>query len=87
LFAQIVLFDYIYPGYREQIPAWVRADFARRLHPGSADVQTSVCRGTLLSAAQFLDDVAGEFHDPRCQPLGNLTADQIAAWSANFIRA
>lgn len=58
LLAQIHLFDYVYPGHRANVPAWVREDLYERAfeqmeEPGEA----GVCRGTLISRFSFAIDV------------------------------
>jgi hypothetical protein len=42
-----------------------------------------VCRGTLLSRTQYRDDVeAREYEDARQMPIGSLTAEEAANWTA-----
>jgi hypothetical protein len=58
LLAQIVLFDYVYPGYRDRVPGEVRRDlFGRALHEIDVQNDTDAFRGTLLSRFSFSIDV------------------------------
>jgi hypothetical protein len=89
LFAQIVLFDFIFPGHRDSVPAWVRSrllhqhQIARPQFVGSAPI----VQGTLLSASQYLRDIDQEgYHDARLPPAGNMNREQIAIWTANFMQ-
>ena len=50
--------------------------------PGAVESET-ICRGTILSRAQYLADVeSGGYHDGRLPPTGNLTAEQVEQWTA-----
>jgi hypothetical protein len=44
-----------------------------------------VCRGTILSRAQYLVDVARwGYADPRLAPQGNMTEREAAIWTAGI---
>jgi hypothetical protein len=82
LLAHLVLFLYVYPDSHAQIPAWVFDTlWSRRLMvPPDGD---RVCRGTLLSRAQYLVDVhAWGYSDGRLPPHGRMTEDEVVAWTA-----
>jgi hypothetical protein len=87
LYAQLILFGFIYPAHHALIPAWVMEDLAGRMaakvsSPGPVD---QVCHGTLLSATQYLRDIGCEgYQDARLKPLGNMTEEDVAIWTANF---
>jgi hypothetical protein len=61
LLSHLVLFGYIYPTERARIPAWVMHELLRRLQREIAAVPVAaaqpVCRGPLLSRAQYLADI------------------------------
>jgi nucleotidyltransferase DUF2204 len=94
LLAHLVLFDFIYPAERDQIPAEVRRELIERLggrersgpdpdarretDPSAAPL----CQGTLLSRAQYLVDV-GEwgYRDARLSPDVRMTEEDIAHWT------
>lgn len=85
LFGQLILFGYIYPGERDRVPAWVLTDLAERLRheTETAAGDDMVCRGTLLSRAQYLVDVdRWGYRDGRLPPTGYLTPDEITHWTA-----
>ncbi|MBI3864659.1 MAG: hypothetical protein HY290_22505 [Planctomycetia bacterium] len=88
LLAQLVLFDFIFPEHRDQVPDWVRERLVGqyRTDPQPAPCADRPCYGTLLSASQYLRDVDREgYSDVRLPPRGNLTREQIAVWTANFM--
>jgi hypothetical protein len=88
LFAQIALFEFIYPGHREAIPQWVREELSRRMiSEPQVPADNNECNGTLLSATQYLRDIDLEgYHDGRMWPQGNMSREEIAIWTANFMK-
>lgn len=87
LLAQLILFGFIYPAERHQVPPAIMEELTGRLERlGGASVPAGdLCRGTLLSATQYLRDVDSQgFHDARLRPDGNMTREQVAIWTANF---
>ena len=85
LLAHLVMYGFIFPSERSRVPARVMQDLTRRLEqeteaPNSAD---PVCYGTLLSWSQYLGDVlGGSFRDARIRPFGNMSAEEVARWTA-----
>ena len=85
LLAHLVLYGFIFPSERSRVPAHVMNDLTRRLEeetdaPNSGD---PVCYGTLLSWSQYLGDVlGGSFRDARVRPFGNMSAEEVARWTA-----
>jgi hypothetical protein len=89
LLAQLVLFDFIYPGHRSCIPAKVRDELILRMQSDHSDqpVARPECHGPLLSATQYLRDVDIEgYLDGRLFPLGTMTREDVAVWTANFMK-
>jgi hypothetical protein len=85
LFAHVVLFSYIYPEHVHQVPAWVREGFAHRfLNSANIDLpEAKLCRGTLLSALEYLPDVERwGYCDVRRSPFGNMSDEDIRSWTA-----
>jgi Uncharacterised nucleotidyltransferase len=85
LFCHIVTFGFIYPAERSKIPGWVVAKFSRSLldeiESPSPDGQT--CFGTLLSREQYLPDIGiWGYHDARLKPMGPMSAEEVAHWTA-----
>ncbi|MGQ0814145.1 MAG: nucleotidyltransferase family protein [Gemmatimonadota bacterium] len=67
LFAQIHLFDFTYPGRRQNVPHWVRETLVRTSEAEIDDVgDPDVCFGTMISRFSFTIDVnEWGFKDPR----------------------
>lgn len=68
-----MLFGFIYPSERARIPAWVMDELTRRLQRETASVPVTdpspVCRGPLLSRAQYLPDIEQHgYRDARLTP-------------------
>ncbi len=84
LFSHLVLFGFIYPEERNQVPAEVMQTLCARLHEEAALPAPAehVCQGTLLSREQYLKDVADwGYEDARLYPRGNMSAVEIAHWT------
>ncbi|HWB59692.1 MAG TPA: hypothetical protein VG733_09375 [Chthoniobacteraceae bacterium] len=90
LLCHITLFYFVYPG-EGPIPRWVVDLLADQLR-GRADSSgagSRVCRGTLISAVQYLPDVDrfgyldARLNDPRVK----IDRSQIAAWKENVLKA
>ncbi len=89
LFAHLILFGFIYPAERKLIPRSVMEGLIRRLREdGRAAAQADhVCNGTLLSATQYMRDIDLEgFTDARVSPYGPVDPDDLAKWTANFVK-
>jgi hypothetical protein len=87
LMAHLVMFGFIYPGERERIPPGVVSELSACLQRelGTADDGARVCRGTLLSRAQYLVDIdRWGYLDPRLAPHGNLTEREAEIWTAGI---
>jgi hypothetical protein len=85
LLAHLTLFGFIYPSERSRVPTWVMEELAERLksETNAPDSQERVCYGTLLSWSQYLGEVlGGEYRDGRIKPYGNMTAQEVARWTA-----
>jgi hypothetical protein len=80
-----LLFGFVYPGERAAIPDAVMDDLLRRLQRERAapNAEGRVCDGTLLSRQQYLIDVTERgYADGRLKPRGEMTAADIAHWTA-----
>lgn len=85
LFSHLVLFGFIYPSHQSQIPEWVMKELSSRLNSELEQKPEAdkVCQGTLLSRGQYLIDVdKWHYADGRQEPRGNMTAKDIAHWTA-----
>jgi hypothetical protein len=86
LLSHLVLFGFVYPGERARIPRRVMdtllARLAGELDASDADV-AKLCQGTVVSRQQYLVDVQEwGYTDGRLRPCGNMTAEEIAHWTA-----
>ncbi|MGV3484371.1 MAG: nucleotidyltransferase [Planctomycetaceae bacterium] len=85
LMFHLLLFGYVYPHLRSEIPAWVMRELSDRLQreQDSPAPSTAVCYGTLLSREQYLCDVQQYgLGDARVSPTGAMTPAQVEAWTA-----
>src|SRR4029077_12564029 len=57
LLSFVVLFGFVYPDQRDNVPLWVSDELLRRLASESLERDGSVCNGTLLSREQYLGDL------------------------------
>jgi hypothetical protein len=84
LFFHLVLFGYVYPSERAKIPAQVMDALKRRLDEEQTEIGADerICRGTLLSRAQFLVDIERwEYEDARLDPDVQMSDENIAQWT------
>jgi hypothetical protein len=68
LLAQLQMFNYVYPGYRSNIPDWVMEQLIERARGeiGRDEEEADTTRGTLISRFSFAIDVREwGFFDPR----------------------
>ncbi|HET6899131.1 MAG TPA: hypothetical protein VFK70_12315 [Vicinamibacteria bacterium] len=90
LLSHLVLFGFIYPAERGQVPRSVQDDLVRRLQaetaaaeePAAAAPADKTCRGTLISRAQYLVDIGPwGYRDARLEPGIKMTPADIAHWT------
>ncbi|HSP34775.1 MAG TPA: hypothetical protein VLU46_10710 [Thermoanaerobaculia bacterium] len=84
LYAHLILFGFIYPSDRSRVPKWVMEELAARLQKelNEPDPKEKVCYGTIISRQQYLKDVTDRgYKDARLEPLGNMSAEEIAEWT------
>jgi hypothetical protein len=89
LLAYVVLFSFVYPTERARVPARVVESLREAIGGvgtgGDESARANgarVCRGTLLSRAQFLVDIGRwGYQDARIAPLGNLTPEDAVYWT------
>lgn len=89
LMFHLLLFDFVYPHLRTQIPEWVMRELIARLEQEqqSRPPTTSVCFGTLLSRQQYLCDIDRYgMTDARLTPIGTMTPLQITDWTNAIAR-
>jgi len=83
LLSHLILFGFVYPDRRQNIPPWVNEELMRRLSVSRPNLQNDTCYGTLLSREQYLHDIEQwKYHDAREQPYGFMTREQVDVWTA-----
>ncbi|HEY1266191.1 MAG TPA: hypothetical protein VGH16_02975 [Candidatus Binatia bacterium] len=85
LYGYVLLFGFIYPAHRADIPAHVVDQLTDALKNETATPppETRICRGTLLSREQFLIDIQQwGYLDARLLPEGNMTSAETDLWTA-----
>ena len=85
LLSHLVLFGFVYPSERTQIPPKVMDELVRRLQAETHGPPPAerLCQGTLLSRAQYLIDIErGGYHDARLTAQPRMTAEEITHWTA-----
>jgi hypothetical protein len=82
LLAHLILFRYIFPDSRDNVPQPV----IERLQQIAVDDRPAIedlCRGTLISRAQYLIDIGERgLRDARMPPIGRMKPEDIAHWTA-----
>jgi hypothetical protein len=84
LLSHLVLFGFIYPAERGEVPREVQDDLLRRLQgeTTAAPPADKMCRGTLISRAQYLVDIGPwGYRDARLDPGIKMTPADIAHWT------
>jgi hypothetical protein len=82
LLSHLILFGFVYPDKRQNVPAWVMEELVRRLMVSRPNLQNDVCYGTLLSREQYLHDLRHlKYRDSREVPEGQMTPRQIEIWT------
>ena len=87
LYAHCVLFGFIYPPKRSNVPTWVMNELGDRLAKETAagDSAEKVCYGTIISRQQYLKDIEEwGYKDARLQPRGTMSREEIAHWTAGI---
>jgi hypothetical protein len=83
LLSHIVLFGFVYPDQRHQVPAWTLDELVRRLGAERSEPDNRVCNGSLLSREQYLPDLTRfGYRDGRLEPNGRMTREETAIWTA-----
>jgi hypothetical protein len=75
LLSQVMMFRYVYPGYRDQVPQWVMRELLDRAEaagaePSAGGEEHELTRGTMISRFSFAIDVnEWGFQDLRAQKI------------------
>jgi hypothetical protein len=86
LMSHLVLFGFIYPAERAHVPAWVMQELTRRLQRENITVPvagaTPICRGPLLSRAQYLPDIEEHgYQDARLTHESAMNESDVVLWT------
>jgi len=87
LLAHFVLYGYIFPSARTQVPANVIEELTKRLltETKHGNISEKICYGTVLSRQQYLKEIDERgYKDARLKPLGNMSEDDVRHWTAGI---
>lgn len=83
LLSHLILFGYIYPGERHRLPAALLDELWARVRAEPARPGDRLCRGSLLSRAQYAVDVDDwGYADARRGPHSTMSDEEVAQWTA-----
>jgi len=79
----VVFFGFVYPSERHRIPNALMTELMTRMQTGDTQQNgTRLCRGTLVSRAQYLIDIGRYgYTDARLTPHGNMTPEDCIYWT------
>jgi hypothetical protein len=82
LLSYLILFQFVYPDRRANIPELIMNELTDRLQCQQPEPDNRLCRGTLLSREQYLFDVDQlGYTDARIRPHGAMTPEQAEIWT------
>lgn len=91
LMSHLIIFQYIYPSKRSNIPDWVidtllmRVAAELRQSNSGNGMKQPICNGTLLSRDQYLCDVERhKYADGRLAPSGGMQEEELADYIQTF---
>jgi hypothetical protein len=87
LYSHIVMFGFTYPDQRAKIPGWVMDELSKRLaeETKQGNASETICYGPVISRQQYLVDINERgYKDARLRPLGNMSKEDIAHWTAGI---
>jgi hypothetical protein len=84
LLSHLVLFGFIYPSQKQHIPESIMGELLQwTLEDQRAAHTEAICRGTLLSRAQYLVDISEVgLRDARLKPNGGMSHADVERWTA-----
>jgi hypothetical protein len=84
LLAHLLMFEFVYPGERSQVPEWVLDQLVQmtRDDRSKSEDDPRLCRGTCLSRGQYLPDIQDRgYLDARVQPYGPMKPADVKHWT------
>jgi hypothetical protein len=84
LLMHVVMFNFVYPGEHSKIPQWVTEHLAARLLKETREPPPNehVCRGPLISRAQYLIDIQLWGHKDARLGEGYMSDAEVKRWTA-----
>ena len=83
LLSHLILFGFVYPDERQNVPGWVLDELIRRLTVSRPNLQSDICYGTFLSREQYLHDIERwKYRDGRAAPEGPMLPEHIDVWTS-----
>jgi hypothetical protein len=83
LLSHLILFGFVYPDKRQNVPGWVMDELIRRLTVSRPNLQSDICYGTFLSREQYLHDIERwKYRDGRAAPEGPMLPEHIDVWTS-----
>lgn len=87
LLSHLVLYGFIYPGERSQVPDWVMQQLCQKLNQENTQIisDEKLCQGTFLAPLQYRIDVEQHgYKDGRLKPTGRLTQEDVREWTEHL---
>jgi len=84
LLSHLILFQYIYPGEAHRLPRAIVSELVAQIATGSGQAPTDprLCRGGLMSRAQYaVDFLDWGYVDARLPPNGHIEAEDLRIWN------
>jgi hypothetical protein len=83
LYTYLLFFTFVYPSEAASLPSGLMDDLARRHEALRATPpEDRVCRGTLVSRAQYLIDIGQYgYADARLAPRGGMSPEDAIFWT------
>jgi Nucleotidyl transferase of unknown function (DUF2204) len=86
LYAHLVLFGFIYPSHRDNVPEWLMEELGNRVHEETlkGDLDKKICYGTIISRQQYLKDIDEWGYIDARLDCGTMSEEEIEAWTAGI---
>jgi hypothetical protein len=82
LLSHLILFGYVYPAERQRVPAGIVDELLSRVRAEPLPADERLCRGSLLSRAQYAVDVDDwGYTDARRGPHSTMSDDEVKQWT------
>ncbi|HEY0370818.1 MAG TPA: hypothetical protein VGD79_02385 [Thermoanaerobaculia bacterium] len=84
LYAHVVMFGFIYPDHREQVPAWVIDELTDRMRAEKTNTGEKTCYGTIVSRQQYLKDIGDWGYADARRVDDKMSDEDIQLWTAGI---